>query len=78
MLPTYQLELDVAGMSNALEVASQVGMEESVVRARVFGGQRCFDHCSAESWRERERLLEELKEQAELEKAKACPRARSS
>ena len=71
MLPTYQLELDVAGMSNALEVASQVGMEESVVqRAR-----ECLEGSGAltialQKLAERERLLEDLKEQAEAEKAR--------
>lgn len=70
MLPTYQLELDVAGMSNALEVASQVGMEPSVVeRAR-----ECLEGSGAltialQRLSERELLLEQLRAEAEAEKA---------
>jgi DNA mismatch repair protein MutS2 len=69
MLPTYQLELDVAGVSNALEVASQVGMETSVVqRAR-----ECLEGSGAltvalQKLSERELLLEQLRIEAQAEK----------
>ena len=71
MLPTYQLELDVAGMSNALEVATQVGMEDSVVKR----ARECLEGSGAltialQKLSERERLLETMKQEAEAEKTR--------
>lgn len=66
MLPTYHLELDVAGMSNALEVAALVGMEPSVVtRARS-----CLEGSSAltvalQRLMEKEREVETIKLEAD-------------